>query len=196
MSSSYPFTFPLANGLHARPASHLQAVANRFQSNVTLAVRPVNGSVAERSGNAKSVLSLTGLDVQQGEPCVLTATGADEAQAIEILTRFVRDELPHVDDQPQAEGQHAVTVALPRSLKATGIKGYLQGTAVVVGIGRGKALVAEGGRLEVGSAARKAGSAEQEAKPGVVKRRAAKSEWTAQRAALLLAARATLRLLS
>jgi fructose-specific PTS system IIA-like component len=163
MSTSYPFTFPLANGLHARPASHLQAVANRFASEVSLRVCPAGGG-AERSGNAKSVLSLTGLDVQAGEPCVLTAAGPDELQAIEALCRFVREVLAGTDDGPAVAATGRGPAALPRSLKATGLTRFFAGAAVSGGVGKGATVIAQSGQLHVSGAGRRAGPAADESR--------------------------------
>ena len=93
MSREIRFQFPLSNGLHARPASHLQAVGNRFAS----AIQLLNQRTG-RAANAKSVLSLVSADVAKNDPCVLSISGPDEEQAERELNRFLRDELPICDE--------------------------------------------------------------------------------------------------
>lgn len=68
--------------LHARPASRLAEAAARFASDVAL-------ESGERSGNAKSVLSLLALDVSAGEPVVVRATGPDAEDALAALAALV-----------------------------------------------------------------------------------------------------------
>jgi fructose-specific PTS system IIA-like component len=138
MPQEHRFHFPLANGLHARPASCLVEMATgRFGSEIAL-VNERNG----RTANAKSVLSLVGADVRRDDPCRLVMRGHDEDVALNALENFVRDVLPHCDDalppvpaQPNGE-------ALPRSLKAAGLRDYLRGTCASPGVGWGKVAIA------------------------------------------------------
>ena len=67
-----------AVALHARPASGVVAAAGRFQSDVTL----VNG---DREANAKSILSVLGLDVAAGAQILVRAEGADADAALDAL---------------------------------------------------------------------------------------------------------------
>ena len=69
----YGFTFPLPAGLHARPASFLRAVADRFAAAAQL-VNVRTGAAA----NAKSVLSMVGWTFGTGDPCQLRVDGPDE----------------------------------------------------------------------------------------------------------------------
>ena len=137
MATELTFTFPLPAGLHARPASFLRAVADRFASAVTL----TNGRTAA-AANAKSVLSMVALDVRQGDACTLAAHGADSAAAADALAAFVRDELPTCDETPAAAVAPAVaTVELPRSLRAAGLERFHRGLAVSPGVGIGAAVI-------------------------------------------------------
>ena len=80
MSLNYRFNFPLPNGLHARPASHFEAVTSRFRSTITL--------VSERTmrrANARSVLSMVSADVQFNDPVLIEFNGDDEGSAIEAV---------------------------------------------------------------------------------------------------------------
>ena len=64
----YEFSCPLPTGLHARPASHLAEVANRFLSDCSV-TNLRNGLVA----NAKSVLGVIAADIRHQDRCVLYA---------------------------------------------------------------------------------------------------------------------------
>jgi phosphoenolpyruvate-protein phosphotransferase len=153
MPQEYGFTFPLPAGLHARPASFLRAVADRFGA-ATLLVNGRTGAAA----NAKSVLSMVGLDVRQGDPCVLRADGPDESAAIAALSAFVRDDLPGCDEQaPVAAPVSAGEVELPRSLRGAGLDRFLRGTPVSPGVGIGSAVIVGGITLPPELATAKAG---------------------------------------
>lgn len=71
-------------GLHARPAALFVQTANQFQSKV-IAVRD------EREANAKSILSVLSLGVNQGTVVTIRAEGEDEAQAIEAIRLLVEN---------------------------------------------------------------------------------------------------------
>ncbi len=156
--TEHAFTFPLPNGLHARPASHLQAVANRFASAVTL-VNVRSGT----SANAKSVLSLVAADVRHGDACQLKCDGADERVAVDALATFVRDVLPG-SDGPIVSAAVAPSAAkpLPRSLVAAGAFSPLCGVAVSPGIGLGTVVAVGGWTVPAAVLDRPAGSVEQE----------------------------------
>ncbi len=82
----------LPNGVHARPASLLEALCNTFTSSVEwFNVRTT------RRGNAKSALALIGTHTLKGDECHLIIDGPDEQQAFDRLSTFMRDEFPHCD---------------------------------------------------------------------------------------------------
>src|SRR4051794_10780636 len=120
------FQFPLKFGLHARPASHLQAIANRFKSKVEL----VNQRTSQRA-NAKSVLSMVSADVRANDPCLISIEGADEESAEREFKRFLNYVLPHVDDElPTPATSESGEGFIPRSLRAAGLKEYFRGISV------------------------------------------------------------------
>ena len=138
MALSLQFAFPLPNGLHARPASLLEAVTRRYLAGITLANRRTGASA-----DVKSVLALIGLDTRHQDACELTVTGPDEREALAALTVFIRDTLPHCDD-PLPPG--AVATAMPRlpaMLSAEALTAFY-GTPVVPGIGAGRVVLAGG----------------------------------------------------
>jgi phosphotransferase system HPr (HPr) family protein len=71
-------------GLHARPAALFVQAAMAYQSKITVA----NG---EKSGNAKSILGILALGVQQNDKITITADGPDELEALTALTKLIED---------------------------------------------------------------------------------------------------------
>ncbi len=137
MAVEFQFSCPLPNGLHARPASHLADVAQRFASRGTL----TNIRLAAKA-DLKSVLSLIAAGVNSGDRCVVRMDGADEAAASAALRRFIDQELPKLDE-PVALPPRAG--ALPASfeaagVEATGVRAHF-GTPVSSGVGQGKAVI-------------------------------------------------------
>ncbi|MDG2609133.1 HPr family phosphocarrier protein, partial [Vibrio parahaemolyticus] len=89
---SFSFSCELPNGVHARPASHVEAVCNSFDSSITW-----QNQRTGMSGNAKSVLSLISTDTLLGDECLITIEGQDEDNALTQLKQFITNEFPHCD---------------------------------------------------------------------------------------------------
>ncbi|MBI5381065.1 MAG: phosphoenolpyruvate--protein phosphotransferase [Opitutae bacterium] len=136
MPLEHSWVFPLANGLHARPASHLEEVARTFACTITFC-NDRNG----RTANAKSVLGLVGTETRHGDSCRLVLDGADEAAAWTRLTAFLRDTFATCDEPLVIETPAAGGVTLPRSLLAAGLTRYHPGRPACRGIGAGRSLV-------------------------------------------------------
>ncbi|TBW33298.1 phosphoenolpyruvate--protein phosphotransferase [Siculibacillus lacustris] len=71
-------------GLHARPATCFVKLAKSFQSDVEI----VKGA---NRVNAKSSVKLMLASVLEADPVVVRTSGADEAEALEALVRFLED---------------------------------------------------------------------------------------------------------
>jgi phosphotransferase system HPr (HPr) family protein len=71
-------------GLHARPAALFVQAAMQHQSKITV----TNG---EKSGNAKSIMGILALGVQQNDKITINADGPDEMEAVVALTKLVED---------------------------------------------------------------------------------------------------------
>lgn len=71
-------------GLHARPASDFVNAASKFESKVTL-----QRVGEEDEYNAKSIVMLLALGLEQGEKAVLSADGSDERLAVDSLAELV-----------------------------------------------------------------------------------------------------------
>lgn len=86
------FTCDLPNGVHARPASLVETLCNRFSSAIEWRnLRRGTG------GNAKSALAIIGSNTLKGDACQLLISGEDEVEAFAAITAFMRDEFPHCD---------------------------------------------------------------------------------------------------
>ena len=71
-------------GLHARPAATFVKAANQFKSNIQVAT-------TERSVNAKSILSVLTLGVNQGTEITIHAEGEDADAALQSLAALIED---------------------------------------------------------------------------------------------------------
>lgn len=138
MALEYAFSFPLKNGLHARPASVLQEAAARFRSAATLAneARGAQASLA-------SVLALVGSGTRQGDACLLRLEGPDEAEALAYFQDFLERRFPACDDDlpPPAEG--ASQALPPRVLTREGAA-FLSGARASAGVGVGRCVPLRG----------------------------------------------------
>jgi phosphotransferase system HPr (HPr) family protein len=70
-------------GLHARPAAEFIKAAGQFASDIKL-----RKGTAE--ANAKSMLSVLKLDVRQDDLVSVSASGADEDEALEALVSLIQ----------------------------------------------------------------------------------------------------------
>ncbi len=104
------FTCELPNGVHARPASHVETLCNTFNADIEW-----HNLRTERKGNAKSALALIGTDTLAGDSCRLIISGADEQAAHQQLSKWLREEFPHCD-APLAVAENSELEPLPASL--------------------------------------------------------------------------------
>lgn len=79
---SDPITVPNVVGLHARPAAALVCAAKTYSSEIRL-LR------ANRSVNAKSLVSIMSLGVKQGDLVQLSAVGPDAQEAVQRLAELI-----------------------------------------------------------------------------------------------------------
>lgn len=78
----FEFTVKAADGLHARPAGILVKEAAKFSSDITMSFNGKDASV-------KKLFALMKLGVKQGDTVKVTASGADEAEAIKAVETFM-----------------------------------------------------------------------------------------------------------
>ena len=77
---------PNPTGLHARPSATLVALAKTFTADVRL-------RRGDDSANAKSITSIMAMSVDHGDKIVVTAHGADAAEAVDAVSRAIREGL-------------------------------------------------------------------------------------------------------
>ncbi|MCD6618894.1 phosphoenolpyruvate--protein phosphotransferase [Aeromonas veronii] len=133
--NTFSFVCELPNGVHARPASHIEKLCNGFASTISW-----QNQRTGITGNAKSVLSLIGTDTLLGDTCVLTVVGADEDAAFEQLKGFIDKEFIHCDETLESIVTTQDDFApLPRNFANLAVS-HVRGHAVSGGIGRGKLI--------------------------------------------------------
>lgn len=71
-------------GLHARASALFVKTASRFESDVKLAREGVEV-------NGKSIMGIMMLAAAKGTIVKLTVSGADEAEALQVITDLIRD---------------------------------------------------------------------------------------------------------
>jgi phosphotransferase system HPr (HPr) family protein len=75
----------LSSGLHARPATNFVRLAKKFSSNIKVVL-------GDHQADPKSILELLSLGIFKDHVITISAEGADEAQAVEALCAFVKQE--------------------------------------------------------------------------------------------------------
>lgn len=70
-------------GIHARPATQLVNVAVDFESQINLEIN-------DKSVDLKSIMGLMSLGIYFGETIKISCDGEDEEEAIEALTKSIR----------------------------------------------------------------------------------------------------------
>ena len=86
MPQIFTFTVSDPEGMHARPAGRLVAKAQEYESSITVAY-------GGKSVDAKRIFGVMGLGAKNGEEIFMTAEGADEAEAIEGMEQFFKENL-------------------------------------------------------------------------------------------------------
>ena len=79
------FTITDETGLHARPATVLVNTASKYSAEITLTYR-------DKKVNLKSIMGVMSLGVGQNADVVISADGADEAEAIAAIAETMTKE--------------------------------------------------------------------------------------------------------
>ncbi|MBQ9134935.1 MAG: HPr family phosphocarrier protein [Lachnospiraceae bacterium] len=82
----FRYTITDPEGIHARPAGELIKAVKDFASKITITK---DGKVAD----AKSIFSVMGLAVKQGQEIVIAAEGDDEEEAITAIEQFLKEKM-------------------------------------------------------------------------------------------------------
>ncbi len=75
-------TIELKSGLEARPIAMLVQVASKFDSSIYV-------EMDNKKVNAKSIMGMMTLGIEAGENVIITADGADEAEAVESIEKYL-----------------------------------------------------------------------------------------------------------
>lgn len=111
MSKKITFICELANGVHARPASHIERVCKLFNASIYW-----HNLRADIKVDAKSVLALISSNTLSGDDCHLIIDGEDEDNAFITLKKFIEYDFPICDEQVAASQIDDSVLPLPRSL--------------------------------------------------------------------------------
>ena len=129
-----PIAIPNAAGLHARPAASFVKMAKKFKSHVTL-------QKAEQSVNGKSVVSIMGLETQQGDLVCVLANGEDAQEAVKALSDWLQfgSGETHVVPATDSAHQPLAEVLKPHTVSVAPIpEGAFVGIPAVQGIALGQ----------------------------------------------------------
>lgn len=72
----------LQNGLEARPVAMLVQVASKFESRIYL-------ESAGKKVNAKSIMGMMSLGLDNGDQVTVTAEGTDEEAAVDAIEKYL-----------------------------------------------------------------------------------------------------------
>jgi len=129
VSCELSFACSLPNGLHARPATQVMQLAERFSSDIQL----VNNRTGQ-SANAKSILSLIAGDFRQNDPCTLRTSGSDAETAAGAIARLFTSDLPA--SEIKFEERRISDGLLPHFFQECSFK-FIRGAGVVPGVAEG-----------------------------------------------------------
>src|SRR5262249_58390499 len=116
-AESAPIVVEAEHGIHARPAAALADSARRFKSAITIS------GPSGRSADAKSVVALLGLEIEQGDAIRITARGLDANEAKDALESVAGKAFSRAENQPAtdpASAPYSISPAEPAQ-EETGI---------------------------------------------------------------------------
>ncbi|HCB1502294.1 TPA: phosphoenolpyruvate--protein phosphotransferase [Klebsiella michiganensis] len=132
MSEIITYQCVLKDGIHARPAGHIERLCNTFQSEVCW-----NNIRSGMSGNGKSALSIVATDTLLNDVCEISLSGNDAATAAQQLSTLLK-KLPSFEVS-QVEETTAPAGYLPRSLRETQLS-FIQGSRISGGVAIAKPI--------------------------------------------------------
>jgi phosphocarrier protein FPr len=131
--TSEALLIPNPTGLHARPAAVLANLAKKYKSKVLI-------QRGESQANAKSVVSIMGLEIEHGDKVVLIAEGPDAAEAVAHLTPEIASGLGDegTPPAPAPATTEVVEDAAPAPRPRSEDPNLLLGVSASPGLGVGK----------------------------------------------------------
>ncbi|QGY32114.1 phosphoenolpyruvate--protein phosphotransferase [Pantoea cypripedii] len=133
MSELISYQCELKDGIHARPAGHIERLCNYFQS--TVRWKNIRTGL---EGSAKSALSIVATDTLLNDCCEITLSGDDARDAANQLSALL-EKLPSYE-VTQEEESAAPAGYLPRSLRETQLS-FIQGSRISGGVAIAKPVV-------------------------------------------------------
>ncbi|MGI9279859.1 MAG: phosphoenolpyruvate--protein phosphotransferase [Endozoicomonas sp.] len=133
-SASFNYTFPLPNGLHARPASFIEEAVKSYSDSITMTNLRNN-----KEADARSVLSMIASDIALHDPILIKVTGGQAETTLNQFKVFLETEFLTCDE-PLVVVEDKQQKPLPRMLRSEELQS-LRGVSVSPGIARGIPLV-------------------------------------------------------
>ncbi|WP_433636291.1 phosphoenolpyruvate--protein phosphotransferase [Kluyvera georgiana] len=133
MSELITYQCELKEGIHARPAGHIERLCNTFQSEVNW--KNIRSGL---QGSAKSALSLVATDTLLNDECEIILSGADARRAASELTALLK-KLPQFEVAHEEESQVPAGY-LPRSLREMQ-PSFIQGSRISGGVAIARPVV-------------------------------------------------------
>ena len=79
---SKDITIKIPSGLEARPIAMLVQVACQYDSSIYIQMQ-------DKKINAKSIMGMMSLEIIEGETVTVVADGSDEAEALDIIEKYL-----------------------------------------------------------------------------------------------------------
>ena len=127
MSEVITYKCELKDGIHARPAGHIERLCNTFSAEVNW-----KNIRTGRQGSAKSALALVATDTLLDDECEIAIIGKDAPDGAIKLAALLK-KLPSYEDVVQEDESASTAGYLPRSLRETGLS-FTQGTRISGGV--------------------------------------------------------------
>jgi multiphosphoryl transfer protein len=128
MSQILKMSCEFNNGIHARPASFLAEFCQQFNSDIK-----IKRLDSYEFQNAKSAISIVGLNILYNDDFVVSVHGEDEKIASKNIEEYMNGEWISCDDNNEEESVNQDVNYLPEIFKTTG-QSYIKGRSVVPGI--------------------------------------------------------------
>ena len=77
-----PLTIKISSGLEARPIAHLVQIASQYESAIYL-------ECEHKRVNAKSIMGMMSLGLDEGECVTVSAEGVDEEEAMQGIENYL-----------------------------------------------------------------------------------------------------------
>ncbi len=139
----FNFTFPLPNGLHARPAAFIEEAIREYECDITIINNRNN-----RQANTASVLSMIASDILINDVCTVVVSGEKSSEEARTFKAFLTGDFLHCDPETRAMNPSSEGTPLPCMLRDD-LALSSRGICVSAGIGQGKLIHVNTSRLRL-----------------------------------------------